>query len=231
MAFESSDRRKVIKRMLLVIIPLLLLFQLLYFINYMTGNLTAKVVEEAELIKQGRDMFSKEDTAFFCDDYEKDLEFRRELLVYEMNETDASGRNQTKYISLINFYIQNKRGADLTDVSVKEQIPKSLTGDAKNLKFTIEPASLSGNSIIFRFDKIKKGETKIVGYSIDKKVSRDILDDYDAPEIITKKVYEGPVINRSIIVAIFIIILLIALFLGFKHFIRPKLLSHYSKGR
>lgn len=226
MVLESSDRRKVIKRMLLVIIPLLLLFQLLYLVNYMTGNLTAKVVENAELIKQGRDMFSKEDTAFFCDDYEKDLGFRRELLVYEMNETDAFGINQTKYVSLINFYIENKRGVDLADVSVKEKIPKSLTGDAKNLQFTTEPASLSGDSVIFRFDKIKKGETKIVGYSIDKKVSRDILDDYDAPDIITKRVYEGPVINRSIIVIIFVAILLVALFLGFKHFIRPKLLSH-----
>lgn len=226
MVLELSDRKKVIKRMLLVIIPLLLLFQLLYIVNYMTGNLTAKVVENAELIKQGRDMFSKEDTAFFCDDYEKDLSFRRELLVYEMNETDAFGINQTKYVSLINFYIENKRGVDLADVSVKEKIPKSLTGDAKNLQFTTEPASFSGDSVIFRFDKIKKGETKIVGYSIDKKVSRDILDDYDAPDIITKRVYEGPVINRSIIVIIFVAILLAALFLGFKHFIRPKLLSH-----
>lgn len=224
----KTFNNKLFKRILILIAVLLILSILAFTWSIRIQKQAENVTVSEELVKQIRETQTKEESTFFCESYEEDLEFRRELATYQVNETGPSGKNETKYVSMINFYIQNKKSVDSSNLTIRERIPKTLTENIKELNFTtIKPLYVLGDSVIFRFDKIKAGEVKIVGYSIDKRLSKDVLRDFKPPEIITKTVYGEEEsnqlhINRALSITIFIFILLTIIFLKVRHFIRSK---------
>ncbi len=140
------------------------------------------------LVDYKLETFSRQITPVSCEGA-RELVYWRELRVYNVTRIDAEGKTSTAYYSTITLTLRNEGDATFYDVVVRERIPSEIAADPSDvINFSLTPLRVVKGSVVadWLFTSIKPGETKSVSYTVEKRVSVDVLDNVGAPGLVVK---------------------------------------------
>ncbi|MFH0973836.1 MAG: hypothetical protein V1817_03570 [Candidatus Micrarchaeota archaeon] len=134
--------------------------------------------------------FTRELTPLECEET-PGLVYWRELRVYNVSTADAEGRLQTSYYSTITLNVFHNGTQPVYGVVLKEKIPSNvalLPEDVMNYSKT--PLRVVKGSVVVEwlFDEIEPGENQNVSYTVEKKLSKEALQEFETPKVVAQSV-------------------------------------------
>ncbi|NUN11142.1 hypothetical protein HUU53_00675 [Candidatus Micrarchaeota archaeon] len=123
-----------------------------------------------------------------CDQGE--LIYWRQLRTYELDTPE--GR---KTFTTITLNVKNVGSTPVKDILVKEKLPAEVaTLPEELIDFNIQPLRFEEGSVVVTWlmDNVDPGETESRSYTVEKELDNKVLDDYDAPKVISRQLDSGP---------------------------------------
>ncbi len=117
------------------------------------------------------------------------LVYWRELRVYNVSTVDAEGHLQTNYYSTITLNVFHNGTKPVYGVVLKEKIPSDvalLPQDVMNYSKT--PLRVVKGSVVVEwlFQEVQPGQSESVSYTVEKKLSKDSLKEFEAPKVVAQ---------------------------------------------
>lgn len=98
---------------------------------------------------------------------------------------DSSKAPKSGYLSTFTLKVKNKGNATLFNVVIKERITEAVAASAGDIAFKTAPSSFEEGSVVAAWNivSLASNEEIELSYSIDKKLTRDALNAFSAPQI------------------------------------------------
>lgn len=161
------------------------------------------------------------------------VSFEREFSLFEINQTLPNGTVVTSYKSIFSLIVRNTGNKTINRIIVREIIPEEVAANESEIDFGKKPRRILRGSVVVEwiFENVSAGGSASVNYSVNKKLSRDVLNKYGEPNVVEydlAKEGEKPLslvstpislaskqegINLFLVVGVFILVCVIAFIL------------------
>ncbi|PIO06472.1 hypothetical protein COT29_00745 [Candidatus Micrarchaeota archaeon CG08_land_8_20_14_0_20_59_11] len=141
----------------------------------------------ATLIFNETQIYTKRLAPLVCQKLDIDVTIWREMNTYNITTTDRFGRKVTKNYSTFKVTIKNTGNVSLKNVLLKERLPGAVAQRPDELmNFTVPPSGFEEGSVVvtWLFDNMNPGEEKEVSYTVEKQLDKQVLDEFEAPQVV-----------------------------------------------
>ncbi|VVB67830.1 Uncharacterised protein [Candidatus Norongarragalina meridionalis] len=141
----------------------------------------------ATLIFNETQIYTKRLSPLVCQKMDIDVTVWRELNTYNITTVDKFGKKVTKNYSTFKVTIRNNGNTSLKNVLLKEHLPGAVAQRPDELmNFTVPPTGFEQGSVVvtWLFDNVDPGEEKAVTYTVEKKLDENVLNEYEAPQVV-----------------------------------------------
>jgi len=194
---EKSEKRRVSRILFFLAIAFAGAF--LYSYDELTVSATtvatASPLPDYRVLETKTEVFSKQFSPVECEGL-GGFVYLRELRVYEATRVDEQGGNKSVFLSTFTFTIKNNGSNSASNVVLTEHVPDVVATDpAYVFNYSIPPASARKGSVVvdWLFDNVDSGEEKTISYTVEKKVDAGALNDFPAPNVVSRTVKQGAV--------------------------------------
>ena len=141
----------------------------------------------ATLIFNETQVYTKRLSPLVCQQMDVDVTVWREMNTYNITTIDRFGHKVVKNYSTFKVTIRNNGNTSLKNVLLKEHLPGAVAQRPDELmNFTVPPSGFEQGSVVvtWLFDNVDPGEEKAVSYTVEKKLDEQVLNEFDAPQVV-----------------------------------------------